>query len=555
MSKARVLSTVLFLIFITTISLWIIPYRLATEPGASYYNFSYVTDECVYAQHLAPLMEKTNDANWSNGFSENTFTPQFYLEMLLRRMLTVTGVSAITLFWIWRLAFPIAMGASLLLMTATCLRRTDKHWHRAMVFVAAAAVWPLFYFIYDCIMPFFPMHAYLDRIPTNIEFVLTVLLFAVFVFFLRKPELPRALIVIAMLTLLTYARPYSVVGCGPPVALTVLYLSLRGVILWRTTLLSGMAFLILLLPMLWHMHLNGLSPEYQTWLARYFSGAGGYQVHSRWPVHLAVAAVLAVAGWRLRNPWRAFVVSLALTAAAAPFISGMMPLRVQMLNIYDRWGSLFVPALLLAGLFLVAQASESWRGHAGHKTLIRWLRGLAAAALVASAAVAARTAVYNFDADRNSNHLILKIDADCVSAYKWVAANTAGDALFLVDDGLDWSKVEKDVSFRTYAATLTWDRAEMFMLVARRRCVYTERLYVNSISTTDLHNATMLHYGTFGMTMPVATYVESLKHFRPDYVFWRRTSPIPRGFGAQLQKLATVVYSDACCEIWKLRYE
>ena len=555
MSKARLIAALIFLMSLTAIATWIVPIRLATEPGASYYNFSFVTDECCYAAHIAPLIDKTNDANVVNGFSDQSFTPQFYLEMLLRRILTVLQMHSITFFWLWRIGYPLFLGITLLLLTIISLRRSDKLWHWPLALMTAAAAWPLFYFAYELLMPRFPMRYWLERIPTNFEVLLMVVLFATIVYLLREPTLRRAIMVVLALAAIVYARPYSIVGCGPPLLITVFWLTYTRFVPWRVSTIAAAVFVILLLPFVLQMHQNSLSPEYKAWTERYFPEVDGYEVHPRWAYHLATAIVLAIMAWRLRGPWRVFVLSLAITAAYVPFASGLRPWRVQLLNIYDRWGTLLSLSLVVGALLLLAQSCETWRGKAGARRVSRALYTLAAVSFLSSGVLAVRSYLYDFSADRNSNHMILNADAQCVPAYTWITNNTASDALFVVDDGLDWGKVDKDPVLRTYAGTIIWDRAELFLLTARRRCVYTERLYVNSISAADLRFARALHYGTFGMTIPVELYKEALKHYRPDYIFWRRTSAVPRGFGAQLQSLATVVYSDQCCEIWKLRYE
>lgn len=554
MSKPRIAFAVLSVL--TALAIWVVPYRFATEPGGGYYNFSCYSDECFYAAHFAPLIEKTDDLNVVNGMSEPSFTPQYYLEMLIRKFVTITGIAPITFFWIWRVVFPVVLGAGLLFLAATTVRREGEPWHRQpLVLFAAAAAWPLFYCLYDVLLPTFPLRYWLDRVPTNLEFLLTVLLFALFVRLLRKPDLNRALAVVAALALIAYARPYAILGGGVAVGIAVLWLTVTRFLTLRITLISVAVFVLLLLPLVLQMYQNGQSPEYKQWSQRYFTGVSAYQIHPRWYVHAGVAVALAIAAWRLAGPWRIFAVALSLTAASIPFTSGLPAYRAQMLHVYDRWAWYVLPAVTVAGLLVLGRASESWQALSDSRRIRNWTLGLSALSLLASGILAVRNFTYNFDADQISDHLVLKGDTVSLPAYAWVKANTDPGALFLVDDGLDWSEISKDAQLKSYVAMFTWDRAEFFLLMARRRCVFTERLWVNSIKLADMADCYNLQRGTFGMPMPVSDYVKALKHLHPDYVYWRRPAPIPRGYGTQLQKLAKVVYSDSTCEIWALHYE
>ncbi|MGD0092401.1 MAG: hypothetical protein ABSE73_21000 [Planctomycetota bacterium] len=93
-----------------------------------------------------------------------------------------------------------------------------------------------------------------------------------------------------------------------------------------------------------------------------------------------------------------------------------------------------------------------------------------------------------------------------------------------------------------------------YSIVARRRPVFTMRLFVNCLATADVDALEQLQLGTFGYPAGRETYVAALKRFKPDFILWRKTAPVPRGYGKFLKQMSRTVYQDELCEIWQLRH-
>jgi hypothetical protein len=268
-----------------------------------------------------------------------------------------------------------------------------------------------------------------------------------------------------------------------------------------------------------------------------------------------VAVVVAGLGWLLKKPFRLVAWSSAAVLLALPFVCGFSALRVQLNHSLDRFGCYYLPLLLATALLCLGQRSLAWSGLRGLRTARGWILWLAGLSLAASGALAGINLQYNFAQDYLSNHAVLVKDQECLPAYEWVRWNTPAGALFLVDDGVDWGQCEEDPRMIPWAVERVWDRIEFFLLIARRRCVYEERLHGHAIPQETLRQLYWLHRGTFGMHIPLQNYLDALKRFRPDYILWRKGAGGPRGYGANMRQLmASVVYSDAVCEIWRLSY-
>ena len=143
-------------------------------------------------------------------------------------------------------------------------------------------------------------------------------------------------------------------------------------------------------------------------------------------------------------------------------------------------------------------------------------------------------------------------DLPMVPAYRWIKANTPAKSLFLVEPP----------TRRAGAGEL----ASLFGIVARRRNVYTQRLYGEAIPQADYEAAHSVYHGTFGESSRIRTsapgptnvapqaYAKAYARWRPDYIIPRRSKgPQPHGFGAQLSEFRDVVYSDNACEVWHMR--
>jgi hypothetical protein len=107
----------------TLCAAWLPGLKLAFGPNASYYAFGYVGDEYVYAQRIQPLIAGTTATNPVNGICDSGVISPYYLEDLLRVVLTYSGIDVIALFWIWRGVFPVLLACGMVLLAGSCLKR------------------------------------------------------------------------------------------------------------------------------------------------------------------------------------------------------------------------------------------------------------------------------------------------------------------------------------------------------------------------------------------------------------------------------------------------
>lgn len=536
------------LIALTLAALWILPWRMAHDSGGSYYTFNLICDETCYAVKIQPLIDGTTLLNPANGFSDPKIASQFYLEDVCHAFVSLSGLHIITVFWIWRVGFPILLGATILFLSWTCLQRRPRNWNLPLILAAAASLFSILYVLDAFLLPA-PAFHWLSRIPTNIEFPISFLVLALLVRFLRKPEQSRATVLAATLLMLTYLRPYAAAPWVVSIAVTAFLMAVKHRISWRVFGVTTAILCAGMIPWLLAAANNGQIQTFRELFERYFHPQTPYFVHTRWPYIVAFAAVIAGLGFALQQPYRLFALTSAAVLAIIPFAGGLFSIRTELLHYLDRFGCFYLPLVLGLGLLCLGQRSAAWTGRKGARSARIWTRSFAALSLAGSAAVAGINLRYDFSRDPLSNHVTIIGEQRFIPAYDWIRENTPGNALFLFDEGVNWEKAAiPDV------VGSIWDRTEFFEVVARRRTVYEQRMHGYAISQDDLMQCWQLHYGTFGMPMPEKDYVDALKRFRPTYVFWRRISPMPRGYGVKLNALASVVYFDQFCEVWRLRY-
>ncbi len=538
----------------TLAAVWVLPVRMAFEPGCSYYTFNLICDETCYALKLAPPIAGTNALNPSNGLCDPNILSPFYLEALGRALVMHSGLDVITCFWIWRWAFPFGCAISMGLLARACLPRRRSSWTLPLIAAASAAATALLYVFCALLLPAPPGH-WLNRIPTNIEFPLSVAVLAAFVSLLRVPGNARAIRVVALLLILTYLRPYAALPLCASIALSVSWLAFRRQIAWRVVFLATAVFLLGMLPwFLTHQH-NQQSPVYREMFARCFRPERPYFVFPRWPAYLLFAAAIAGMASALRGRCRVFLIGAAVMLAALPFVSGLTSIKIELMHHLDRFGCFYLPVLLCAGLLWLGERSAAWSGWRGWRSARTWTAGLCGVALLSAVVLAGVNVQYDFARDYVANRKTIADDQPFLPAYNWVREHTPAAALFLVDDGVDWGELQAMPDAIPTVTASVWDRVEFFQLIARRRAVFEERMHGYAIAQADLLQAWNLHRGTFGLAVDPGAFVTALKRFRPQYVLWRRRGHVPRGFGSQFQRgMATSVYTDDVCEIWRLSY-
>ncbi|MCY3020223.1 MAG: hypothetical protein NTW87_14490 [Planctomycetota bacterium] len=557
LTKRWLIRTLICLAFAGTLAAACIPgLRLAFGRHGSFYTFGFVGDEYFYAQRIQPLLAGTTAGNPVNGICDPTVVSEHYLEDACRGLLTVTGLDVIVVAWAWRVVFPLLLAGAMALLAGACLKRR-RPWSAQLCWAAGAAAFALIYVGYDPVTSFPPLQGWLHRFPTNIEYVLSALTALAYVRFADAPDARRGAIVALAGALLLYLRPYVALPWGIALGSGMIYCLAARRMSWRVAFTTVGILLAAMTPWLLIHWCNSRSVVYRDLMERYY-WARGYHVHILWPTYVGIAAVFVLASFLAQRRVRVFFWSCALAMAAVPFISGLFTFSQELL-FYERFSPFFLVTLGAAGMLSLRAAAEGWRGKAGWHTTSRWAGALALGALVAGGVVAWRNATFDLLRYKLSQYPSVVRDLPHVPAYKWICENTPPDALFIVDDGFDWSRntrfMEDGHPYLVLWApdgtdVLTVD--DLFQLVARRRRIFTERLYVNTLSTDDLILLGYLQRGTFGLPVKEPLYYRALKKFRPTHVFWRRTAPIPRGYGARLRH--RVVYTDDVCEVWELQY-
>ncbi|MGD0092268.1 MAG: hypothetical protein ABSE73_20320, partial [Planctomycetota bacterium] len=392
----------------------------------------------------------------------------------------------------------------------------------------AAAALPLICCSYDLVTEYPPLQGFLQRIPTNLEYLLSVLLAGLYLRFLKSRSLRAGILLAGLSVALVYLRPLMVIP-------------------WSLALISGAGFLVLtrqlrpkvwlamaavlavgVLPWLLIERWNSNSEAYRQTMGRLFQPLA-YIVHRDFPLLIGAGLVLAAAT-RWVVPWaRPFAGGTALATLALPFISGLFPFSYELL-FYDRFGAFYLVALAAAAMLTLAHVAQSWSGRHGTLKAGRAALVLALAAILAAVALARENLRFDITRYPRGPYAELSADARLVPAYDWVREHTPPDALFVVDGtGID-----------------------LFQIVARRRRVYHPRLYGSMMSSKEFDELYALHDGVLSGRRDKA-YLQSLAEHPLFYVLWRKTAPLPRGpYGARLQKMSTVVYSDKACEIWQV---
>jgi len=542
----------------------IIPYRLANSKFSSRYTFGYIGDEYLYAARIQPLIPGTSATNPLNGVADAAVQSPFFLEDACRALMNVGGMDVTAFFWMWRLLFPVALAFSFILLAKACLPARRRPWMLPLVFAASGAALALVFLLYPLATPYPPAHGWIHRVPTNIEYVLSPLFAAALAAYAGGPSIRRALLLALAGAALIYLRPYLAIPWGLAAALAVAASTLQHRA-WMPLLSMLAALLILLIPW-WTVHsANAGNAVFGEMFARYYSlpspGARPvYALHPEWPLFGGLALFMLLSGIVRRA--RVFALSCGMALLALPFITGLFSISSE-LHAYHRFGVFYLVALAACALLGIGHAAVPWRGLQGAARA----RQLSIAACLLACGTALLTAVQYARLDFRGyagGTLVSVIDDHAyLPAYHWLHENSEPTALVLVDDGYDWSRLPEDSEGYSQVMQRMMAREDLFSIAARRRRIYHQRLYGHPLSDSDMEALQMLHRVSFGQTAGAAGFGAAVKKFKPAYILWRKTppipaftesAPVPRGFGLQWKAISRIVYTDAVCEIWKLEY-
>jgi hypothetical protein len=293
----------------------------------------------------------------------------------------------------------------------------------------------------------------------------------------------------------------------------------------------------------------------------YFQPEQPFAIHPRCQTYMLFAACLAFIGWRLKHAGeRALLVCCALGFAILPLWCGVLRQQFEIF-FWERFASFYDVAFLVAGLLWLRQQTSAIQGRGGRLQARRWIGGLRGLALICVAVLAIVNWRYDF-CNKWVNHRVpLFADLKYLDAYRWVEKNTPPDALFLVDDGYNWTRIkagpeglplpEIEMYGPNGEGLCSFD--DHFKLVACRQRVFDQWLCEWAVPSALLRRAKVLERGTFGYPVNKHEYLEALESFHPDYVLWKKSCPVPRGFGQELIRGETV-YDDAASQIWKIKW-
>ncbi|HYG74916.1 MAG TPA: hypothetical protein VEK08_07930 [Planctomycetota bacterium] len=541
---------------------WIIPARLALHPDGAWYAFAYSADETAYMWRVDLLPAGASANNVFNSVSDPNVISPYFLDRLIRAFLVATGMDVIAFFWAWRLLFPAALIMLYYWLARVCRgnRVSQRPLNRLLASFALLLTYALYYMLVDLQTVFFqsidyvPIFMLLNRVPTNIEFLLGVAFIACFVAWARTPTVARGVALCATLVFALYLRPYIAIPAAAAVILAVGWRAVRRELTLAQTLLPAGFLTLAIMPWWLIERHNQTSEAYRDQMVRMFHIPYPYAVHERWWLYGLIAGIVLLASRFVSDRARLAMVCSAISLAVFPFYAGLLKVARELLA-NDRFSCFYLPLLFASGFLLLRHRRQRQPGREAVSAKV--------AAVFAASFLAVTALSFRFEFKEPFLPAFIKRDRNYFTAYEWVRDNTPADALFLVDDGFDWSQVPDNENAMRMALTQHFFfHFDMFSHIARRPRVYTELLYVYYLKEQELDELSLLHWGTFGLKRP--GYDVVLKRFQPDFIFWRRTPPIfeadrtlpiPRGyFGILLQRFSTTVYQDDYCEIWQMDY-
>ncbi|MCY3022358.1 MAG: hypothetical protein NTW87_25540 [Planctomycetota bacterium] len=528
---------------------WVIPYRLATTGARSFYACVFIGDEGFYAARVQPLLCGATATNPVNGVCDPKAVSMFFLEDLLRAVITCSGVDVVAFVWLWRYVFPVALLGLMVLLARAAIAPRRRPWSPPLRLAAAAAGFVLLYILHHLLIVFPPVQGWLNRFPTNTEFFLSAAVAWAFVYFSNAPGIKRGIILALASAAIVYLRPYAALGWGiaVPVAMIGLVLAKRMTV--RVALATLAAVLLFLTPWIVIAAWNGQTPTQHELVMRYFRPPKHYYVNPYWTQCLPLGALFCLAALGIRRRHRLFLVSCGASIAILPFVTGFFYFARELL--FHRFCVFYLVVLAVAGMLLVDRFSQSWRGTKGWLAARRWTIGLSAGAAAAACYLAVANWNYDFAKYPEGPYAAVADELRYVPAYQWIREQTPETALFLFDDGSDWH----DGRFGQKGTSML-AQGDLFQIVARRRRVFSERLLVNVLSNEDYTALRLLHRATFGMAYKdMNRVVAALQRFQPSHIFVRKERSAQRGLLPRFKTASKVVYGDDVCEVWELHYD
>jgi len=573
------------------VAVLVLPLRIAFAEAPAYYRFGYVVDEYNYVSRISPLCSGATPLNPCNGFGDKNLISPFFLEDTCRFLTQALHINTITFMWLWRLAYPLALLAALASLARACFHPPPQFPRLTCLAAAAGALtvmYVLYYVLVDHTLLGLPLHrgqllgrfCFLNRIPTNLEFILSVWLCAQYVRFVAAPKASAGVMMALTGVVTGYFRPYAAVPWAVAIAFGLLWMLWQRRVRFVTLIPAVIAAALAAAPYLLIVRYDSASADFRDMLVRAYSLPFPYTVHSRWPLFVALAVALLIwARWLPPSPCplpqgervgvrgRLAVVTGALSLAVLPFICGALyPIAYEMVN-SDRFSCVYLPLLATAAFMALCGPGEQATVEANApqcspgRLRLHCAVGLSCAAFAAAVLIV----VLSVDYDRYEYGPVppafTREDVRYHKGYAWVRANTPAEALFLVDDGVDFSRLTADkmndaeMAFRAF-------HGDLFGLLAARRTLFAFSLYLYALDSKTCLELNLLQWATLGLPVEQGHYQALVARYPFDYIFWRKhppvwcpeaKAPVPRGQGRSLERFAEKVYSDEACEVWDLR--
>jgi len=536
-------SCALGLALLALASCWAMPLKMLYGEGGSYYTFAVIGDEMIYANRMQALPAGATIQNPLNGVCDPSVISPYLLEDVVRELVTLSGLHIITVFWIWRFAFPILLLGSLYLLAKAALPGRLASW--PVVLIAASAIQALYFLVYALIVPYPPMGGWLLRIPTNVEYPLAALCGAAMCRFALSRNPRWGLLSGLALAALLYLRPYSGMPWAMTAFLAMLLMLFRRELQPRTAALVAAALLGSLLPLVFIIVHNGALQSYRETMLRYFEPVE-YRVHPGAIAFCVIGLLFAIASRRVQRRFRALLYASAAVMFVLPFISGLpKSMRNELLS-FDRYTPFYFTMLGIVPCLVLHRIRVPGRV---------WTPALACTMLVL-AGLTLRHGTYDYSTYYCGHYGALQADLPSLRGYAWLREKTPPDTLVLNDERIHWGTV--GATHWSDHLRATWIE-DLFQVASHRRPVYHWRMYGSFMTHEQFAELVFLQRATFGMELKDEAsadrvYAKLLAWYKPGYVFWRKGSPGLRGRGERLRKIATVEYADDACEIWKLNY-
>ncbi|HEY3320062.1 MAG TPA: hypothetical protein VGP72_06330 [Planctomycetota bacterium] len=551
----------------------VVPVRLARWPVAPYYAVGYLADEYAKIERIDIPPDGASPSNVYNHFGESKGYSPLLVDSACQSFLRLTGMNIFAFFWLWRALFPVALLTALFWFMRTALGRRRRVYGSALHVVAAGCGLALLYLLthllvdrlYDYSNGYTPIFLFLNRIPSNLEFILSLVVLTLYLRFLARPVMREGIVLALAGAATVYLRPYAALPWGIAIALGMAWLLCRRQLPPRVGLTMLALFVIALVPLGAISAWNATSPAYRDQMRRIFEmPEGAYCIHAHWKLFLALAATLAVLSRLVRGPARVLVVTGSLALAVLPWICGLTPVAKELL-LGDRFGC-FHTVLLIAGCVLALESrAASWSGRAGLFRARRWTGALGGLGLAAAIATAAFSCSFPLGGKVHVYHPhFLTRDQLSFRTYSWIQQNTPKDSVFLVDDGYDWSQVSPAHEF-DLMLPFWFSHRDLFHSLARRQRVFCHDMWQQALTDEDCKSLQRLHAATFGFCCERSTYLSLLQKYHPTHVLWRKYPPVfedphsvavPRSEnGRLLQSCSQRVYADLYTEVREIDYQ